>query len=478
MDRWACIDAFSFSLQILLSQKPQWRQKPAAVLARDHRRAAIVDLNHHARSAGLRRGMRYGEALALVSDLCAKPVASSTVRQRSDELAHVLTDFSPHLERDDEYPGTFWLDAGGLCHLYSDWRQWVDPLKDRLRQQEDIYVCVVIGFSRFGTFAVARGTRRSGLFETPDKERRAARSVPLETLGVDASTRAFTERLGIRTVGDLLALPPEGLRRRLGSRAFRLYRRARGDLRAPRQSFHPSPSPSRTEHLDHAERDANRLLFLIKRHLHPLLETLEERSEKLIGLTVVLHRRDASALETEIRPAEPTRDPLLLLDLIRLRLETLSIGTGITDVVLTAEGEQTTTEQMRLFVDDPPRDIDAANRALARLRAEFGDQTVLGITPEEGHLPESRFALAELEKIDLPDAELSGHRRAVRRFFPSPIDLRTRPDASLCAGPHTISGGWWVRQIHRDYHLAELDDRLLWIFYDHRRQRWYLHGEF
>ena len=50
-------------------------------------------------------------------------------------------------------------------------------------------------------------------------------------------------------------------------------------------------------------------------------------------------------------------------------------------------------------------------------------------------------------------------------------------------GPHRLNGGWWGKAtegaptIDRDYYYAETESgELLWIFYDRRRQRWYLHG--
>ena len=44
-------------------------------------------------------------------------------------------------------------------------------------------------------------------------------------------------------------------------------------------------------------------------------------------------------------------------------------------------------------------------------------------------------------------------------------------------GPYVVSGGWWRRPVHREYHFAETQKgELLWIYYDRGRRRWYLHG--
>ena len=484
MDRWACVDAFAFPLQVLLSLHPEWLEHPVAVLDRDHPRGRLQWLNQHGKTAGLRKGMPYGQALSLVAHLRAEAIDAALLKKRSEKVVETLREFSPRVESSTDTPGLFWLDASGLQRLHPDWKTWVGPLRHRLREEHHLYVAVVIGFHRFHTFALARSTRQSGLFLSPESEQEATAAIPLADLDLGPSALELTRRLGIHTVGELLSLPPESLRRRIGPEAFRLYRLARGDREEPLTNFEKKEHPAHLDHLDHAEKNNHRLLFLIKRYLHPLLEALLKRGEKLVALDLTLFFRDADPLPTEIRPAEPTDDALLILELVRLRLESISLEPGVISLGLLARGERSETRQMQLFVEASSRDLDAANRALARIRAEFGDDAVRQIRLHNAHLPEARFSLAPLEKLSIPtsappeDPSSTSFRPAVRRFFPAPIHLSHPPTASR-AGPHIISGGWWVRPIHRAYHLVETrDHRLLWIFFDQSRSRWYVHAEF
>lgn len=480
MDRWACIDAPRFSLQILLGDHPEWATLPAAVLDRDHPQGKLLYLNDKARQAGLQQGMRYGQALAMLPHLRAAAVDDERLQDRGHQMAQILQDYSPRVEPHPRRPGLYWLDVSGLYRLYPTWQRWVAPLKEALRQQIAIYVHVVIGFSRFGTFAVICTTGQSGAFETAQRERQAARKAPLNALDMPSSAKQKAQRLGLHTLADLLAMPAEGVRRRLGPEAFAIYRQARGDLRPPNQAIADDDAPHQHKALDHVETNTHRILFLVKRHLHDLLARLTERGEKLAALELVLHRQEGDPIESTIAPAEPTDDDTLIADLVRLRLEALPIQSGITDVALTACGTCTTTEQLTLFCGPNPRDAAAANRALARLRAEFGAQSVVSVVPATGHLPESRFALHPLDNLDLPEPnDDTTATAAVRRFYPTPILLPPmNTPSSPRAGPHTISGGWWVRNVHRDYYLVPHQDRLVWIFYDRRRQKWYLHGGF
>src|SRR4029434_3991560 len=75
---------------------------------------------------------------------------------------------------------------------------------------------------------------------------------------------------------------------------------------------------------------------------------------------------------------------------------------------LEAEACAATAEQLRLFSEGPKRDLDAVNRALARLRAEFGDGAVVQAKLANGHLPEARFTWEPLSRVKLPRNDLNG----------------------------------------------------------------------
>jgi protein ImuB len=47
------------------------------------------------------------------------------------------------------------------------------------------------------------------------------------------------------------------------------------------------------------------------------------------------------------------------------------------------------------------------------------------------------------------------------------------------AGPYVVSGGWWMRAVHREYSVVlTRRGELLWVYQDKRRRRLFLHGEF
>ena len=144
-------------------------------------------------------------------------------------------------------------------------------------------------------------------------------------------------------------------------------------------------------------------------------------------------------------------------------------------------------------VEGPARDLDAANRALARLRAEFGDDAVVQAKLKNGHLPEARFAWEPLSRVKLPEPKLETPTTLVRRVLARPISLpggprHTHEDGWLIlghkygsvdklSGPYVFSGGWWNKEIQRDYYFAETRrGAIAWVYYDRVRRRWFLQG--
>ena len=48
------------------------------------------------------------------------------------------------------------------------------------------------------------------------------------------------------------------------------------------------------------------------------------------------------------------------------------------------------------------------------------------------------------------------------------------------SGPYIVSGGWWGSGagVHREYYFVRAGEGpWLWIYYDLKRQSWFLHGK-
>jgi len=496
VESMACVDIPLLALQLLLRRESTWRRYPVAVVESDKPQASILAVNDRARSSGILPGMRYSEALALTGKLHAAPVPHREIELAVDEVLQRLRHFSPEVEparggADILGAGVFWLNATGLGGLFNSLEEWARRIRADLARSA-LESRIVVGFSPFFTSAMAKAARGVVCFEKPADEKKAAWQVPIERLNFAPKLRDLLYKLEITTLGAFAGLPPAGMQKRFGREVAHLHRLARGDLVELFEPHRSSELPRRRMVLDYGEQDLSRLMFYTARLLNPLLEALAGRGQALreIRLELILDR-DEKRTE-RIRPAAATLAAPQILDLIYLRLQATPLRGRVIELRLGAEGERATQEQLELFAEVARRDLDAANRALARIRAELGDEAVVCAELREAHLPEARFTWAPLERVgkaqplDVTEATL------VRRLFDKPVPLPAGPwhqpgkwmlrglrqgRIVRTVGPHIVSGAWWRRGIHREYHFAETEKGdLLWVFYDKVRRRWFLQG--
>jgi len=499
MDRLACVDIAALPLQLLLARQPGWAPHPVVVVAEDRPQAPILWTNARARSHGIVPGMRYTAALSLCAKLRADTVEQAEVHDAVERITRLLHDFSPGVQPSEAEPGVFWLDAGGFRRLVPSLDSWGQSVLRRLGQ-EGLQVAVVVGFSRFGTYALARqgGRREEGgqrrdagscggrslpvqVCHTAGEELNLARAVSLEVLAWDPALRDALGRLGICTVEQFLRLPRAGVLERFGPQAHHLHGLASGSLWDPLVGQAPVQPVQQEVDLEHPEEDLTRLMFLLKRALDPMLAQLSSRGDRLASLLLILLMADGRRVRQRLRPAKPTLDVVQILELVRLRLEALTLDAHVDGFQLEAEATAARARQLQLFERSLKRDQEIANQALARVRAELGPGAVTRAVLHDRHLPEARFGFEPLASLGpARPAPEGARRRLVRRLLLAPTATKDPAGdprrTELRGGPHIISGGWWQREVCREYHFVQGRGCLQWIFYDHARGRWMLHG--
>jgi protein ImuB len=490
--RTACVDLPDFPLQLLLRRHPEWGNEPAGVVDRDHPQGTLLWVNEPARRRRVLPGMRYAAALSLCGALRAAVVPRGEIEREIATLGGRLRGFTPNVEPAREEPGTFWLDAAGLERLYESLYRWANLVHVDLRES-GLRAAVVVGFDRFRAYAVARARRGVVVLRDPDEERSAARDVPLERIGIDPRSRDLLNRLGVVTLGEFAALPPDGIERRFGSAVQRLHRLATGRLHLPLQPEHPEPPALQRLELERPEADVPRLLVALERLIHPLVETVASRAQAVSEIRVGFRfERLGDHLES-LRPAAPTLDARLLLELIRLRLEALRrLPDAVVELVLVASSVPAPRQQLELETQRPRRDRAAAERGLARVRADLGQDAIVNARLREGHLPEASFTWERFEELAAARPRDAAAGRMIRRIYIRPVPLPARPrhepdgwmlhgleqgPVVRALGPYVVSGGWWRHLVHREYHFAETQKgELLWVYYDRPRRRWFMHG--
>ncbi|MGQ0546841.1 MAG: Y-family DNA polymerase [Betaproteobacteria bacterium] len=292
-------------------------------------------------------------------------------------------------------------------------------------------------------------------------------ALPLEVIDRDVE---FLKSIGISTVGELLALPREGLARRCGQALIDDLDRALGALPEARAFFVPPARFDARLELPAPVAHAEGLLFAARR----LLLQLE-------GLLAARHAgiRSFALNDIKVSFASPTRDAKRMEQLLREKLAAAALERPVEEVRLQAGGFEPLGSRTAGMFGDAAADAEDWPRLLERLRQRLGRDGVYGLATSPDHRPEHAWQRVEPGEWD---------PREFRQPGPRPLWLleprRLEPGSfGLLAGPERIECGWWDGdEARRDYFVAELDRRsshptgLGWIYRE--GGEWYLHGLF
>ncbi len=515
----ACVDVAALPLQVLWRAEPAWREHPVVIVDEDRPQGQVLWACERARAQQVMPGQRYAHALGLCRGLRARVIAPEVIAAAVNELHAVLQRFSPRVEATaatstDRWlsPGSFWLDGDGLARIFVDAAMqrpgtaWGQGIVAAVRACG--FACVVVvGYSRFATYAVAKAASANivdpraakvVVFASEEIERTTARDVPLARLDIDAKLRDALARLGVTTLGQMVRLPGGGILERFGKQAFTLYQLAAGQRWDPLVATRPREALQEHVLLDDEEFDVERIMFIVKAALDRLLATLVSQRRAVTALYVELRLKLSvaqSQLQTEcVKPAAATLDSAALARLVHLRISGAAAPIApVSEIRLWADDVAATNEQLALFAQAPRRNLRAANEALARLRAELGEDAVVRAVLRAGHLPEASFGWERIAATQVAAPTTRAIRPLVRRVHSRAQVLPSqstsmRDDGWLIAslehgavvriaGPYVVSGGWWASDVHREYHYAQTRrGDCLWVYYDRGRQRWFWQG--
>jgi len=290
--------------------------------------------------------------------------------------------------------------------------------------------------------------------------------------------------IGVASIGDLLALPRDGLARRFGQALLDGLDQALGRLPDPRGAFAPPEKFCAALELPAEATQAEALLFASKRLLTQLEGFLAARAAGTRRLQLAFAHRAAPATRVELGLVSACREAAHFALLLRERLQQTTLSEPVRAIALEVSAIEALEHSNKSLFPDELREEGNWPRLIERLRSRLGAAAVHGLALHADHRPERASTQAE-----------PGARQLALDFSLRPFWLLEQPRVleennavpchhgplKLLAGPERIESGWWDgADMARDYFIARsADDALLWVY----RERspagaWYLHGIF
>jgi protein ImuB len=405
-----------------------------------------------------------------------------------DALVLLARRFTPRVQAFGATPVL--MDLAGLSRAFASAEELGRAIA-REAEQRALAAQVALAGTRVAALVLARA--RPGLtVVAPGQEAAALAPLPLACLDLDEGQALLLRRWGLRTLGELGALPSAGLFERLGAEGPRLLRLARGEDLAP---LVPTPSPELFEvtlDLEWPIDGLEPLSFLLARLLAPLCEGLLGRGRKAAALTLELSLVDGTTHARELRPAAPSGEPRTWRTLALLELEAHPPKDAIRSLTLRALATPARIVQFSLLDPAQPSPEKLAE-TLARLhewtKAGKGGAPRLLDTHRPGAFAVETFAPGEPR----PRALVPPSPRLALRAFrpPKPATVRVSGGAPVFvsasglsgtvaerAGPWRSSGDWWdVAWSREEWDVALAGGGLYRLYRDRLRDGWFVEGE-
>ena len=304
----------------------------------------------------------------------------------------IAQEFSPRYERhrDDLVS----IDVSGLERLLGTPRTIGEELR-REASARGTRVHVAVAATRMAALVLAHA--RPGLTVVdPGDEAAALASVPIEILeksefsslkceGHDVQTSGFRfqtshaiaafTRWGIKTLGELAALPPADLSARLGQAGLLWRAIARGEDTRPLVPDVPEERFESSIELDWPIEGLDPLSFVLTRLLEPLSMRLECRDRSAAVLRVVLRLVTCESHARQLELPSPIRDVRTLRTLALLDLESHPPPAAIDRVTVVIDPTPGRVLQHRLFTRAHPTP-EQLSTLLARLGALMGQDRI------------------------------------------------------------------------------------------------------
>ncbi|MBD1424015.1 Y-family DNA polymerase [Sphingobacterium arenae] len=478
-------------------RQPELRNMPFVLAAPIHGRMVITEANAAAEVQGVSRGMVVADAKACLPDLGVADASAGLAERLLKVLGLWCIRYTPVVAEDP--PDGLILDISGCPHLWQSEELYLKEIVNKL-QKRGFHARMAIA----GTIGTAWAMARFGndLIEDSGRETDALLSLPPAALRLEPVVVGRLHKLGLRTVGSFIHMPPSVLRRRFGEDLPLRLRQALGRDDEPILPLRPVPPY--VERLPCLEpvRTATSIEIAIDKLLEALCKRLSGEGKGLRIATLKCHRVDGKTVQVGITTSRATASVPHLAKLFGLKVPYIEPALGIELFVLEASKvEDSDPVQEALWGGVPGLEDTALSELIDRLKGRAGIRAIYRYLPDEHHWPERSFKEAS-SITEKPSTLWKSDRPRPTRLLasPEPIEVTAPiPDyppmlfrhkgethtIKKADGPERIEREWWMDiGEHRDYYHVEDDKgRRYWLYRsghyeDDRPQRWFLHGFF
>lgn len=442
------------------------QQLPVAVVNEQH---CIVQLNTVAEQHGIALNMALGTAAALCPKLQLLPYQPQLQLNILQSVAQQLYQVTADIALDP--PDGLYIRLCNMLQLYQGLSGYWQALNHELQLLPYRYY-YASGVTPFAAKCLAR-QQLNLLTDHPETLTTALNHSPLRFTELDTDSQQQLLRLGINTLGQLLALAQAELARRFDSTLLSYLGRLRGSFYHALDYIKPEQSFSRYVELLYDIIDTTVLST-------PLQALLQQLEQQLLRINAACHQlqlsllfRGMPALQLSIGSAQGEYRVANWLKLCQLQLDKLKLTEPVSGLQL----EVTAFVPQQSQSDDlfqPTQGAVSALQLVSLLQARLGYDAVSGLTLLNQHLPER----ASQRPLPLLESKTAVAALALRPAFLLATPQRLTEEIEINHGPERLCPDGWLLEAQRDYFIGRNSKgQWLWL-YRTAQQQWFVQGIF
>jgi nucleotidyltransferase/DNA polymerase involved in DNA repair len=221
----ACLSIPGFELRASLRARPRLALEPAALAPLEGTEPLLGPVTAAAEAAGVKPGMRLGEALAMCPSLTLVEPDPASAEQEWEAIVRRLEDSGFSVEPAEL--GCAYFETRGVERLYGGLEKALRRALEAVGSSWDPRVGAAE--RRFAALAAATVARPGQILVVSDEQSPSFLAPhPLTLLPLETGRRQELQDLGVRTIGGLAALPDASVAERLGADGRRAHGLARG----------------------------------------------------------------------------------------------------------------------------------------------------------------------------------------------------------------------------------------------------------
>jgi protein ImuB len=442
---WACLLLPHLALDAALRQQPD-PAAPLVLVTGPAQRRVLHAVSSSARQRGLRRGMLLSAAQVLTRDMLTveyDPRAEQATRQL---LASWLYGISSQVSLD--FPHALALEIRASRALFGDWPK-VEQRLTRGLTELGFRHRLVAAPNPHAASVLARVHARLGV--DAHQLDAALAQVPIERSGLPVEAVTVLARSGLRTLGAAFGLPRESLARRFPPQVLAHLDALRGISTPPLRYFQPPDRFDARIEFEYEVESTQAMLFPLRRLTADLAAFLCSRDGGVLQFDLWFEHEHHPDTRLSIGLLAPEREPTILFELARNRMDHLKLPAGSRGLRLQAEQLPPFVPAARDLFDPRPQQAMPWEQLRERLRARLGDDAVQGLGLRADHRPERATGDAQ----GAPKAPPPALPMRPGWLLAQPQTLQD-PHLRILSGPERIESGWWdADDIRRDYYVVE-----------------------